>query len=77
MVEVVQGGDNTGCARLFDLLQRNWVLRPEPPPGFFHSAPANDSLWAQTRLGSQSGNRNPHPDPPAGHVRCTVVDTRP
>ena len=40
-VEMMQCRNNSGCSRLPDMVERNWVLRAKPPPGFFHAAILN------------------------------------
>ena len=35
-IDVMQRGDESRCARLLDLLERNRILWTEPSPGFFH-----------------------------------------
>jgi hypothetical protein len=36
VIDVMQGRDDAGCARLLDLIERNQVLGSEPPPTFSH-----------------------------------------
>jgi hypothetical protein len=38
---MMQCRNNARCSRLLDVIERNWILRPKPPPGFFHAAILN------------------------------------
>jgi mannose-6-phosphate isomerase len=33
---MLQCGDDSAGSGLFDMIERNWILRPKPPPSFFH-----------------------------------------
>src|SRR5579871_5571948 len=51
-IDVMQRRDNTSRTSLFDILQRDRVLWPEPTPGFFHSILTNFLCWLGNALNS-------------------------
>ena len=34
---MVKGGDDSGGSRLPDVIERDRIVRPEPPPSLFHA----------------------------------------